>query len=131
MLFRRSNEPAILELAFDAAHYRILLKRHRQARRYTLRIHTATREVVMTMPLRGTLKEARVFAEKHGGWIAARLGRLPAATPFAPDAMVPLRNIPIASIIGRPRAAPSGPKPRQTARRCCASPAGRRISRAA
>lgn len=94
MLFRRSNEPAILEIAFDAAHYRIHLKRHRQARRYTLRIHTATRDVVLTMPLRGTLKEARAFAEKHGGWIAARLGRLPAATPFAPNMMVPLRDIP-------------------------------------
>ena len=35
------------------------------------------------MPPRGTLKEAKAFAQKHGGWIAARLHRLPEAAPFA------------------------------------------------
>ena len=59
------------------------LRRHRQARRYTLRIQAATREVILTIPPRGTLKEAREFAQKHGGWIAARLGRLPEAVRFA------------------------------------------------
>ncbi len=31
-----------------------------------------SREVVLTMPPRGSLREARDFAQKHGGWIAAR-----------------------------------------------------------
>ena len=70
------------------------VRRHRQARRYTLRIQAATREVVLTIPPRGTLKEAREFAEKHGGWIAARLGRLPVAAPFAHGVRVPLRGVP-------------------------------------
>ena len=47
-----------------------------------------------TIPPRGTLKEAREFAEKHGGWIAARLGRLPQAAPFADGVVVPLRGEP-------------------------------------
>jgi predicted metal-dependent hydrolase len=50
--------------------------------------------VVLTLPPRGSLKEARVFAEKHGGWIAARLKRLPAAAPFVPGMDVPLRGVP-------------------------------------
>jgi predicted metal-dependent hydrolase len=91
---RRPNEPSTIEIAFDQAVYLVRLRRHRQARRYTLRIQAASREVVLTMPPRGGLKEAQAFAQKHGGWIAARLRRLPQAAPFAPGAAVPLRGIP-------------------------------------
>jgi predicted metal-dependent hydrolase len=59
-----------------------------------LRIVAATREVILTIPPRGTLKEARAFAQKHGGWIAARLGRLPEAVRFADGIVVPLRGVP-------------------------------------
>ena len=60
----------------------IRLRRHRRARRYTLRIHPTDREAILTMPPRGTLADAKDFAQLHGGWIAARLGRLPKAAPF-------------------------------------------------
>ena len=69
------------------------VRRHRQARRYTLRIHAATREVILTMPPRGSLREAKEFAQKHGGWIAARLDRLPQAVPFADGTTLPLRGV--------------------------------------
>ena len=82
LLYRRPTEPQAIEVVFDRAIYLVRLRRHRQARRYTLRIQAATREVVLTMPPRGSLKEAREFAEKYGGWIAARLKRLPEAAPF-------------------------------------------------
>src|SRR5205807_4460373 len=45
------------------------------------------------IPPRGNVKEARAFAEKHGGWIAARLGRLPEAVPFIHGTIVPLRDV--------------------------------------
>jgi predicted metal-dependent hydrolase len=45
------------------------------------------------MPPRGSVREAKEFAQKHGGWIAARLKRLPEATPFADGTEVPLRGI--------------------------------------
>jgi predicted metal-dependent hydrolase len=92
LLYRRTSEPSAIDIVFDRACYRVRIRRHRQARRYTLRIHSATREVVLTMPPRGSLKDARAFAEKHGGWIAARLGRLPQPAPFAPGTLVPLRG---------------------------------------
>src|ERR1700674_62981 len=41
----------------------------------------------------GSLKEARAFADKHGGWIAARLKRLPEAAPFAHGSELPLRGL--------------------------------------
>lgn len=93
LLYRRPTEPQALEVFFDKAIYLVRLRRHRQARRYTLRIQAATREVVLTMPPRGSLKEAKAFAEKHGGWIAARLKRLPEAAPFAHGTEVPLRGM--------------------------------------
>src|SRR5579863_10622036 len=94
LLYRRTSEPQTIEVAFDKMVYPVRLRRHRQARRYTLRIQAATRDVILTIPLRGSLKEAREFAQKHGGWIATRLGRLPEAVPFAPGVVMPLRGVP-------------------------------------
>jgi predicted metal-dependent hydrolase len=94
LLYRRPSEPQAIEVVFDRSIYLVRVRRHRQARRYTLRIQAATREVILTIPPRGTLKEARAFAQKHGGWIAARLGRLPEAVPFAAGVVVPLRGMP-------------------------------------
>jgi len=93
LLYRRPSEPKTITLVFDGMMYLVRLSRHRRARRYTLRIHAATREVVLTIPPRGNLKEAKAFAERHGGWIAARLGRLPKAVPFVHGTVVPLRNM--------------------------------------
>jgi predicted metal-dependent hydrolase len=93
LLYRRPSEPSAINIDFDRQLYLVRLRRHRQARRYTLRIHAVTREVVLTMPPRGSLKEARAFAEKHGGWIAARLRRLPEALAFADGNVVPLRGV--------------------------------------
>jgi predicted metal-dependent hydrolase len=92
LLYRRPTEPQALQVVFDKAIYLVRLRRHRQARRYTLRIQAATREVVLTMPPRGSLREAKEFAQKHGGWIATRLHRLPEAAPFAHGTTVPLRG---------------------------------------
>jgi predicted metal-dependent hydrolase len=94
LLYRRPSEPSVVQVVFDKAVYLIRMRRHRQARRYTLRIDAATREVVLTMPPRGSVREAKEFAQKHGGWIAARLKRLPEAAPFAHGTTVPLRGVP-------------------------------------
>lgn len=94
LLYRRPSEPQAIQIVFDRSIYVVRVRRHRQARRYTLRIQSATREVVLTIPPRGTLAQARDFAQKHGAWIAARLDRLPRAAPFADGTVVPLRGMP-------------------------------------
>ena len=94
LLYRRPSEPQTIEVAFDGVIYSVRVRRHQQARRYTLRIQAPTREVILTIPPRGALKEAREFAQKHGGWIAARLKRLPTALPFVHGAIMPLRGVP-------------------------------------
>src|SRR5216684_8193686 len=77
LLYRRPTEPQAIEVVCDGAVHLVRLRRHRQARRYTLRVVAVTREAILTMPPRGSFREAREFAERHGAWIAARLDRLP------------------------------------------------------
>ena len=93
LLFRRTSEPSAIVVDFDGEVFPVRLRRHQRARRYTLRIHATTREVVLTLPPRGSLKQAREFAQKHGAWIAARLQRLPDAAPFAHGTVLPLRGV--------------------------------------
>jgi predicted metal-dependent hydrolase len=92
-LLRRISGPSELTVHFGGEAFPVLLRRHAQARRYTLAIRAATRDVVLTYPLRGSLKQASEFAQKHGAWIAARLRKLPEATPFAHNVVIPLRGV--------------------------------------
>ena len=94
LLYRRPAEPSRLLVKHGSQIYSIRLRRHRRARRYTLRIHPSDREAILTMPPRGTLSDAKDFAQRHGAWIAARLGRLPKAAPFHPGTVVPVRGVP-------------------------------------
>jgi predicted metal-dependent hydrolase len=93
LLFRGPSESQTIEVAFDGAIYSIELRRHAQARRYTLRVQAANRAIVLTMPLRGSLREAKAFADRNGAWIAARLKRLPQGIPFADGVEIPLRGV--------------------------------------
>jgi predicted metal-dependent hydrolase len=93
LLYRRPAEPSRLLVKHGTQIYSVRLRRHRRARRYTLRIHPSDREAILTMPPRGTLADAKEFAQKHGAWIAARLGRLPKAAPFLSGTIVPLRGV--------------------------------------
>jgi predicted metal-dependent hydrolase len=93
LLYRRPAEPSTLVVRQGSQFFTVKLRRHRRARRYTLRIHPTDREAILTMPPRGTIAEAREFANMHGGWIAARLGRLPKAAPFQAGTVIPLRGM--------------------------------------
>jgi predicted metal-dependent hydrolase len=92
LFYRRSREPSSIDVAYEDAVYQVRLQRHRGARRYTLRVQSATREVVLTMPPRGNVHDAQAFAQKHGGWIASRLSRLPKPAPFRHGTVIPLRG---------------------------------------
>jgi predicted metal-dependent hydrolase len=72
----------------------VVVRRTAQARRYTLKVKTATREAVLTMPLRGSLATAKDFADRYGGWLAARFRKLPEMVDFRDGGTVPLRGVP-------------------------------------
>jgi len=93
---RPASPPAkdeAFELTFDREQVRVAVKRVASSRRFTLRVRATNRDVVLTMPKRASAKEARAFAERHAGWVLARLARLPKTIDFAPGALVPLRGI--------------------------------------
>lgn len=71
----------------------VVVRRSAQARRMTLRVRSAARDVTLTLPARTSLVAARDFVERHAGWIEHRLARLPERAPFAPGALVPLRGV--------------------------------------
>jgi len=94
----RLNTPRIASIAYlDVSHagetYRINLRRIASACRFTLRVRAATQDVVLTMPARGSLSEAKSFAARHAAWIGAKLRRLPEKIPFGPGERVPLRGV--------------------------------------
>ena len=77
----------------DGTH-EIEVRRHPAARRYSLRVRETSRDVVLTMPTRGSFRQARAFAERNAAWIAARLKRLAPIVAFADGNTIPLRGVP-------------------------------------
>ncbi|MBN8938172.1 MAG: M48 family metallopeptidase [Rhizobiales bacterium] len=92
-LFQREPEPETITVHHEGVAYRVAVRRMAQARRFTLRVRAASRDAVLTMPPRARFADASAFAERHGGWIAARLSRIPDGLDFTPGAVVPLRGV--------------------------------------
>ena len=94
-LFERHapDHSAHFDISHDGEVYRVALRRVATSRRFTLRVRAATRDVLLTMPTRSSLKLAREFAERHAAWIGVRLARLPLPVAFEPNATTPLRGV--------------------------------------
>ncbi|MGU3539520.1 M48 family metallopeptidase [Methylobacterium sp. A54F] len=90
----RRPDPAHLDIVHEGVPFRIVLRRRPAARRLTLRVSQATGEVVLTLPARSAVATAQRFAESHGGWIAARLARVPERIAFEAGALVPVHGTP-------------------------------------
>jgi predicted metal-dependent hydrolase len=105
LFIRRRPEADERRLVVSCANeaFEVTLRRHPRARRYTLRVLEKSREVVLTLPPRGSIREARAFAERSADWIATRLKRIPEPVPFADGSTIPLRGVPH-SIVHKPNA---------------------------
>ncbi|MGQ4274472.1 M48 family metallopeptidase [Terrihabitans sp. B22-R8] len=90
----RAPEPSRLEIRVGGQPLTIHVRRHPKARRITLRLRQARRDLVLTLPPRVSLKAAQAFAERQIEWIAARIGTLPETVHFVADAHVPVRGVP-------------------------------------
>jgi predicted metal-dependent hydrolase len=93
-LFKRAPDPDKIEVNHGGQAFPVSVKRRATARRITLRVSSATGEIVLSLPQRGDFEAARVFAENHGGWIAARMAKRPAKVAFEPGATFPFRGVP-------------------------------------
>jgi len=93
LLYRRPYEPSTLLVKHGSQIYSVRLRRHRRARSLHL-AHSSKRP--RSDPDHAAAWHAgrrEGFAQRHGAWIAARLGRLPKAAPFQPGTIVPLRGV--------------------------------------
>lgn len=82
-----------IDLVHEGVSYTIQLKRAASARKFTLRIRSATRDVVMTVPSKSSLRAAKVFAERNVVWIESRLRQLPIPVRFLPGQTIPIRGV--------------------------------------
>jgi|WetSurMetagenome_2_1015567.scaffolds.fasta_scaffold343828_1 predicted metal-dependent hydrolase len=66
----------------------VRLKIDGRARRVSLRLDSAKREVIATAPSQRRLKEAAAFAAQRAVWISQAMGRLPLVEPLAPGGTI-------------------------------------------
>jgi predicted metal-dependent hydrolase len=96
LLFRRAKapEPSTIAVEHAGARYEVALRRRPGVLRLTLRVSSATGQILLTLPDHATFASAKTFVEAHGGWIAARMARVPERVGFQPGSSVPLRGMP-------------------------------------
>jgi len=95
-LFDKNPPPASdrFEIATESGIVAVALRRHPNARNYTLRLKSATGAPILTMPKRGSLRQARDFLDRHAGWLVRQMDKLPKAKPIEDGAMIPIRGVP-------------------------------------
>jgi len=86
----------------------VLWRRTKRAKRLSLRIDPARRQVVVTYPHTVSLKRAEAFLDAHRDWVKDRLANLPPSFIVAPGASLP--------VAGRPVTLVHAPEQRQPAR---------------
>ena len=89
----KPSEPGHIDLIVAGETLRVTIKKAAAARRFTLRVRAATRDVVLTMPARGSMAKAREFAQRHADWLETRLTRLPQGVPLLPGSIIPVRGV--------------------------------------
>jgi len=91
--FFRPKIPASTDVRIDGRTVAVAVRVSVRAKSYRLSI-PASGHPVLTVPRHGRWPDAKSFLERHTGWLAARLKRVPAATGFGDGALVPLRGVP-------------------------------------
>jgi hypothetical protein len=93
-LFKREPDQDEIEVRHETQRFTVKVRRRSTARRFTLRVSGANGDITLTLPERAEITAARVFAERHGAWIAARLSKRQARIVFEAGTSVPLRGTP-------------------------------------
>jgi predicted metal-dependent hydrolase len=72
----------------------ITMRRHRRARRISLRLEPGGEAATVTLPLRMPEPQAFAFVSGSTDWLASQLARLPPRVGFLPGATIPLLGAP-------------------------------------
>lgn len=90
---RAQTLPDRIDIRLDDGRIGIRLRPNPRARRYTLNVGVAGADPVLTIPADGNYVDARSFLERHRDWLQNRLEKRPAARPFRPGRVVPVRDV--------------------------------------
>lgn len=90
---RRRIDDGRFEIATESGVVAIDIRRHPRARNFTLRVAGPARPPVLTMPRRGSLRDAQNFLERHSDWLTRQLARMPRPTPVADGGEIPVRGL--------------------------------------
>ncbi len=106
---RAASPESALEriLEVDGRAILVRARRHRRARRITLRVDAREDCAVLTLPAKASLESGFGFARERAGWLARKLAALPPLTPFDDHAVIPFRG---ARLLIR-HLPPAGPDP--------------------
>ncbi|MCK0129314.1 SprT family zinc-dependent metalloprotease [Erythrobacter sp. F6033] len=88
-LKRTSSEP---EIEIGEATLPIVLKRHRTAKRLTMRLAPDGSEVRITLPRWADASEAIAFARGRKEWLTTQLAKVPARTAIEPGSELTIRG---------------------------------------
>lgn len=88
----RSDPREAPRVAVGELHLPVIVRRHVNARRMTLRLSPDGREVRVTIPQWGRTAEALAFASARHDWLASQLAAIPPAVPIGDGSTIPLRG---------------------------------------
>lgn len=86
-----SRSSSLCELVDQDRVVLVTLRRHRRAKRYTIRIGTDGK-VVVTVPPRGSFSWAAQFAREQSDWILTRLNKIKRPLPLKPGSDILYRG---------------------------------------
>jgi len=90
---RPAPAPAVVDVVHRDQTFRVTVRRSRAARRLILKVRSDTGEPVLTLPSRTSMALAKDFLDRHGGWLAERVRRMPDRVDFVDGAIIPLRGV--------------------------------------
>ena len=89
----RRPDPSEMTVELLRGRVEVKVVRNARARRYTLRLPQSGGPV-LTLPARGSIREAEDFLQRHRGWLERRLSSRPALNAVTAGAYVPIRGVP-------------------------------------
>lgn len=90
---RTHSFPERIDILIDGQDVSVRIRANARALRYTLNLGIPGSEPVVTIPAGGSLRGARSFLGRHTEWLQSRLSTRPAARPFRPGRIVPIRDV--------------------------------------
>lgn len=89
----RRPDPSEVTLELLRGRVAVKVVRNPRARRYTLRLPQSGGPV-LTLPWRGSIREAEAFLNRQRGWLERRLNSRPALNAVTAGSYVPIRGVP-------------------------------------